>query len=86
LSPNKGILIFNSFVVDRGPDENFIGCWLTRTKKFFQYAVQVDPNTHHLNKVDTWNDITDATQVSAKEPGVGETFGYLAFEVLKKLK
>jgi len=84
--PENGIMIFNALIIDRGPKEHYLGCWLNKSRRFYQYEVQVDPSTQELLKIEAWRDITSDTRIEIEDGGEGKSFGFLALEVLDAMK
>ena len=85
LDPDEGILILCTFVVDRSDNDNFLGCWLSRSQQFFQFDVEADSQTHELLHEYSFDNITDQTHISQHDPEVGKTFAFIALEVLEEL-
>ena len=61
------------------------GVWLTPQRQFYRFEILVPrvPGASHI--VETWEDVTAATAVNAHQRGTGQSFGWLAIEVLNEM-
>ena len=85
----KGINITKGLVYDL--DENYPGCSdlvgtiLTEDGRFYEFDIDLNYDKTKVAEVYVWEDVTDQYEICGNKKGIGQTDGYIALEVLKKL-
>lgn len=81
IDPDGGMLVD----VHETPEQQgqyFQGMWLTAARQFWAFEATVTRDYCSILEVETFDDRTAETVVSAHVPGTGHSFGYLALEAL----
>lgn len=71
------------------PEQNgeyFEGVWLASGPQFFRFTALVVSHPAISAEIETWQNVTDETEVNEHCPGVGKSFGWLATEVLRDIQ
>jgi len=66
--------------------EYFEGAWLAPGPRFFRFTALVASHPFNSVEIETWQDVTDATEINEHCPGIGKSFGWLATEVLRDIQ
>ena len=61
------------------------GIWLTPQRQFYRFEILVSRDPGASDTVETWEDVTATTNVTAHQRGTGQSFGWLAIEVLNEM-
>jgi hypothetical protein len=61
------------------------GIWLTSEPRFFRFTALISRHPTVSAEIETWEDITDATQINEHCPGTGKSFGWLAIDVFREI-
>ena len=65
---------------------SYVGTFVTPDHRFIEFEVETSEDGTSCTKVAHWADVTDATEVNFRKPGVGKTFGAIGLEVLAVLQ
>lgn len=69
------------------PEQNgeFVeGTWLASGPRFFRFTALISSHPTVSAEIETWEDITDATEIKEHCLGTGKSFGWLAVEVFRE--
>jgi len=80
-----GVLLRASTTPCGGAEESAKAVWLTHERQFYKLEATVSLGNLQLLSIDSCENVTAATSVSARAPGKGKSFGCLALEVLVQL-
>jgi hypothetical protein len=86
IDPSRGALIRSSSVPCGGDEEAAHAEWIGEDRQFHVIEATIRMRTFELIAVDAVRNVTSSTRVSAHEPGIGKSVGWLALEVLEELK
>lgn len=81
LQPDDGMLVELGSTPEQEGDI-WWGTWLTRSKAFWNFEVVVSRKTNQVISLEAFVEVTVSMLLSARSPGTGKSFGYLAIEVL----
>ena len=85
LNPHAGILVRLAELPEQ--EGNLMsGVWLTDTKQFWEFALLRHRSTEELLDVELFANITSSVSVTPRVRGTGNSFGFLACQVLEETR
>lgn len=85
LSPLNGILVHLVEIFEQEGNIN-AGIWLTAQHEFFEFEVMVSRNNKELLGVEQFENVTNTIKICSHLPGIGQSFGALAIQLLSELR
>ena len=85
LDPVNGLLA----QLEQVPEPNgdlYQGYWLSDDRKFYYFEILVARRPRVSSEVEQWRDATTEVTVRSRQPGTGNSFGFIALEVLNEHK
>jgi hypothetical protein len=83
----KGITPATAVLVDDHASawhQLYSGVLLTLDHRFCRFSVVLNDDESEVIEVKEWDDITATIEVDSHRRGIGQTFGALAFEILRE--
>ena len=86
IDPCRGVLVKATSVPCGGGEESARAEWIAEDRQFYSIEATIRMGTHELISVDECRNVTTSIAVTAHQPGVGKSAGYLALEVLEQIR